>query len=91
MTGLPATPGGFGCILADPPWAFLEMFARTTRPGWSGWGLETDKFSVKPYGAHPTNDCVEFGGPGIPLEVVTPHRNVSDRVAVHGSEAVDAG
>lgn len=24
----------------------LEMFARTSAPGWSAWGLETEKFSV---------------------------------------------
>jgi N6-adenosine-specific RNA methylase IME4 len=24
---------------------YLELFARTSRPGWSAWGNETDKFS----------------------------------------------
>lgn len=30
--------------LVDGP--YLEMFARTARPGWTAWGNETDRFSV---------------------------------------------
>lgn len=30
--------------LFDGP--YLELFARTTRPGWTAWGNETDKFKV---------------------------------------------
>jgi N6-adenosine-specific RNA methylase IME4 len=30
--------------LVDGP--YLELFARTTRPGWTSWGMETDKFDV---------------------------------------------
>lgn len=32
MTDLPTTPGGYGCILADPPWSFLTYGKRRTTP-----------------------------------------------------------
>lgn len=32
MTDLPTTPGGFGCILSDPPWSFLTYGKRRTIP-----------------------------------------------------------
>ncbi|MGL4811870.1 MAG: MT-A70 family methyltransferase [Beijerinckiaceae bacterium] len=32
MMGIPATPGGFGVILADPPWSFLTYGKKRTTP-----------------------------------------------------------
>lgn len=32
MTDLPTTPGGFRCILADPPWSFLTYGKKRTTP-----------------------------------------------------------
>ena len=32
MTALPTTPGGFGLILADPPWSFLTYGNKRTTP-----------------------------------------------------------
>lgn len=36
-------------LLAGP---YLEMFARTERPGWDSWGHEVDKFNRAPVHAH---------------------------------------
>lgn len=36
-------PGRIERLVEGP---YLEMFARTKRPGWSVWGNQTDKFSV---------------------------------------------
>jgi N6-adenosine-specific RNA methylase IME4 len=35
-------PGRIERLVAGP---YLELFARTTRPGWDSWGNETDKFA----------------------------------------------
>jgi N6-adenosine-specific RNA methylase IME4 len=35
-------------LVAGP---YLELFARTTRPGWDHWGNETGKFAPRPYNA----------------------------------------
>jgi N6-adenosine-specific RNA methylase IME4 len=35
-------PGRIERLVAGP---YLELFARTTRPGWSSWGNQTDKFT----------------------------------------------
>lgn len=32
MNSLPTTPGGFGCILADPPWSFKTWSGKTGTP-----------------------------------------------------------
>lgn len=72
----------------------LELFARQERPGWTGWGLEKDKFSVEADRSHPVRDRAQFLSSGIPLQVVTPptdQSDVIDGVAPLGTEAVDAG
>jgi N6-adenosine-specific RNA methylase IME4 len=35
-------PGRIERLVAGP---YLELFARTTRPGWDSWGNQTDKFA----------------------------------------------
>lgn len=30
------------------PWPYLELFARTTRPGWTAWGHEVERFVSEP-------------------------------------------
>ncbi len=37
-------PGRIERLVAGP---FLELFARTTRPGWDSWGNQTDKFMAR--------------------------------------------
>ena len=62
-------------LVAGP---YLELFARTTRPGWTVWGNQTDKFAPveKPYngtddfaksldvGYAAVRERVAAGGPG---------------------------
>lgn len=37
-----SVPGRIERLVAGP---YLELFARTTRPGWDSWGNQTDKFA----------------------------------------------
>jgi N6-adenosine-specific RNA methylase IME4 len=37
-------PGRIERLVAGP---YLELFARTTRPGWDSWGNQTDKFAPR--------------------------------------------
>lgn len=39
-------PGRIERLVAGP---YIELFARTTRLGWSSWGNETNKFAPRPY------------------------------------------
>lgn len=42
-------PGRIERLVAGP---YLELFARTQRPGWDCWGNETTKFAPRPYDEH---------------------------------------
>src|SRR5271167_3968614 len=41
-------------LVAGP---YLELFARQTRPGWSAWGNEVNKFNRRPRIEAPCFDC----------------------------------
>lgn len=72
---------------------YLELFARTQRPGWTCWGNQTGRFSPQPGGLHPVDDHSQLGCGRVPLQVITPptdNLDVPDDVATSGPEAVNA-
>jgi N6-adenosine-specific RNA methylase IME4 len=78
-------------LVAGP---YLEMFARTTVPGWDSWGLEVGKFDAVADPAHPAGHDIKLISSGVPLQIVAApadQRDVPDDVAICGPEAINAG
>lgn len=64
MTVLPTVPGGFGTILADPPWSFLTYGKKRTTPhrgAQEHYGVtDTADLAAIPVGGVAAKDCALF-------------------------------
>lgn len=74
---------------------YLELFARSERPGWSSWGSEVgirDGGLFQPHECHPVSNAPQLGRAGVSLEVVAAPADdgdIFDGVAAAWPEAVN--